>query len=137
MNKIILPLSIILFFIPNNILAQSQIDIQEILQKSIDFPQLRTYYHENLSGRKPLIIRNNEIPVEVNLFKFSEPVLFKTAEDIFVESIQAYLKIDLLEINDTSAKVILSYDIEGLRLSLVFQKENNHWIIKESDLSEK
>jgi hypothetical protein len=134
--KIILVFLGVLFLLHSPISAQSLEDIQAVLQTSIDFPALQTYFHEEEAGRTPLIIEKNEFVPEVQLEKFGQAVLFLSAEEIFITSQSAHIQINFLTINQATADVVFSYPIEGIRLSLSFIKEGETWEIQASQLTE-
>ncbi len=118
--------------------GQDILDKQIILQECIDLKELQQYYNENVEGRKPLIILNNGIiPTDLTLRKFGEPVQYMTAEILFFHGILAYLDFNKFEITSKHANIIFHYHIEGLTITLRFEKIKGKWTIKNRKLTEK
>lgn len=114
-------------------------DQQAIIQMSIDFDQLQQYYDvDENEERKPLVIHDDGIVSnKLILKKFGEPVVFMTKEEMFFHNISACLDFDTFEFTSKTAEVVFRYDVEGVRVSLTFEKLGDTWVITTKKLIEK
>lgn len=119
--------------------GQTNEDKQTIIQMSIDLDELQQYYHvDSEEGRKPLIIYyDGIIPSTLELTKFGESVHFMNKEELFFYNKKAYLDFDEFKVTPTRADIEFRYTIEGLTITLTFEKVDGAWEIKTRKLTEK
>lgn len=118
-------------------MAQTKTDIQTVIQMSIDMDELQPYFHSEKPGRKPLIIEDNGvISKDIELTKFGEPVKFMKKPDLFFTDTDAFLVFNTFEINPTTASVDFHYNVEGIKMTLDFEKKDGQWIVISKELSE-
>lgn len=85
----------------------------QLLGQVIEHPELQQYFHPEVAGRVPLVIKvNSGIVIGDGLTKFGEPVIVtstKPAKDAFL---------DVKEIihSDNSISFTIGYDIEGVSI---------------------
>ena len=115
-------------------------DICAILQLTIDLPNLQQYFHVTESpNRKPLrMVINDTIDTEcISLKKFSEPVVFKDKQSAITSRLP-YLEAKQIEFtqHNNSAKVIFTYDIEGINGTVRLKKKGGVWVLHDSRIVE-
>ena len=115
-------------------------DFKEIFQKALDFPDLQQYYHTDFdSTRKQVIIKHFGDANHNNLegvVKFDRQVIIKTEGEIKEEGIKNYFGLGDWVCGTNSVRMQLYYPIEGITLSLMFEKINNQWTITSNALWE-
>lgn len=117
--------------------AQSETDIQTVIQMSIDIEELQPYFHPEKEGRNPLVIEaNGVISSDLELVKFGVPVQFMQMKDLFFNNLDAFLEFDTFEISSTTATVLFRYYVEGIKIGLTFEKIDGEWMILTKKLSE-
>ena len=122
----------ILFLLTSLTFGQTMEDKQAVIQMSIDLPSLQPYYLQE----KPLIIANDGIvPTNLALTKYGEPVAFLLKTELFFLDEKAFLDFEKFEITPTQAAVVYRYDIKGLTISLIFEKNGGNWSIKTRTLT--
>lgn len=118
----------------------SPADFREIFQKALDFPDFQQYYHADVDQtRKQLVIKYFGDANHDNLLgvtKFDRQVLIKTEEEIIEERIKDYFVLGDWLCGTNSVRMQLEYPIEGVTLSLRFEKVNDVWGISSHALSE-
>lgn len=110
-------------------------DIQQISQLTIDLPKLQQYYHSDKPGRKPLYVVKNEVfKNDVSLTKFGEPVKFISADEAAKKKLPA-IEFTSIKINDKTATVEFRYAVEGIRGKAEF-KFTGKWEVVSSSIVE-
>ena len=118
-------------------IAQSYSDKKIVIQKCIDLEELQPYFHEDLEGRKPLIIFDNGVlPNTLKLTKFDEPVVFMTKLDMFTYGKIAYLHFTTFTISTEKAEVIFKYDVEGITVKVSLVKIGGVWEVESESIVE-
>lgn len=96
-------------------MAQSNLDKRLVIQKCIDLEELQPYFHEDVEGRKPLIISDYGIvPNTLKLSKFDEAVVFMTQSDMFTYGKIAHLHFTKFTISAEKAEVIFNLMLKEL-----------------------
>ncbi|HSK73697.1 MAG TPA: hypothetical protein VK892_18510 [Pyrinomonadaceae bacterium] len=110
-------------------------DVQQISQLTLDLPKLQQYYHSDKPGRKPLnIVKNEVLKDDVSLTKFGEPVKFISADEAAEKKIPA-IEFTSIKINDKTATVEFRYAVEGIRGKAEF-KFTDKWEVVSSSIVE-
>jgi hypothetical protein len=109
-----------------------------VLQKSIDYEKLQSYYHVATSAeRKPLYIVLNKIVVaKLGLTKFGEAVVFATCNELRLSK-KPYVEVTTADIFPKNAKIVFRYYVEGIEVTLDFVKEKELWRLSSGQLNEK
>jgi len=110
---------------------------QYLLQKMLDDSDLNKYFHVNVfPERAPLIVlTNNYIDEKIVLRKFDQPVVYmekKRADDVGA----VYLEISSLEVNNDKTVIKFRYRAEGIKGFVVFEEDNNDWILIDQEIIE-
>jgi len=113
-------------------------DIQQILQKSINLPQLQQYYHIDTNpNRSPLVIlTNDKFPKDLSIEKFEKKVLILSEDEIKKQN-KVYLEFSKIEIEENTALIEISYAIEGIACKIQFIKKYQEWSVKNATIIEK
>lgn len=111
---------------------------EAVLQAVIDSPELAHYYHEGTHPeRVPLVMLHNEhVPRTLHLKKFGKPVRILSEDEIRSEKVEAFLRVVSLEIEESQARVVAEYPIEGIRLTTTLKLVNDAWQAAETSLVE-
>lgn len=111
-------------------------DRTEIAQLALNYPPLQAYYHVNdAPGRKPLIIVKNTVLSEaLKLTQFGESVRFMMKAEAVNKP---YLEFTKFTVGADSAQVELEYPIEGIFVSLVFERRGGQWVVQSGSLKER
>lgn len=89
-------------------------DNSMVLQKVIEHPELQQYFHPEVSGRIPLVIKVNKgTEVSSDLEKFGQAVVITT--DTPQEG--AYLEVINLQHQDDRVEFEIQYEVEGLQIN--------------------
>lgn len=117
------------------------VDVQQILQKSIDIADFQPYLEKNkeLGCGKILTIRRNEfVPANLNLMKFGEAVNILEPAEVFMLCRKGrFLELKELSIGNNSALVsFLYHDEKGVSVEIKFQKNDTEWEIAHADIVE-
>ena len=128
---------IILFF--NISFGQSDRKVVEcIIQKSIDLKEVSQYFHDEVSGRVPLIILNNsKVLHDIKLYKFNKPVKILTEKEIKKQNVKAYLEFKYILTEKETASVSFMYNIEGMVAKIDFIEKNGKWEVSNIEVVEK
>lgn len=123
----------VLLMIATQAIANSVDDVRDILKLLLNAPQLAQYYHfDERPQRKPLLI-NNKTTTTIN----PEGV---TAVGETIKIIQGRdknaLEITELLVDNDKAKVVFSFQIEGLLGSADFSKHQGIWCLDVINVAE-
>jgi len=115
----------------------AKLDIQILVQMSIDLPDLQKYYHIDEDPlRSPLtIIKNSEITSKLKLQKFGSQVNIIDKEDLKKVNM-SYLEFEKIIIETDIANLNFNYPIEGIKVEVKCTKINNDWTIQEAKIVE-
>ena len=90
-----------------------------------------------LPERSPLIIvANDKITKDISIQKFGKEVLILQKKDL-KEMHKAYLEYTKMHILEYTARIEVTYPIEGILCKIEFVKNDQDWFIISSDISEK
>lgn len=112
------------------------LELQKIIQKAIDLPELQQYYHvSELPNRSPLIIYlNNNLYYNFELFKFGKRV--EIIKDIDAIKQKPHIKFNVINVTETIADLDFTYKVEGINVSMKLEKNNTNWIVINSKITE-
>lgn len=83
----------------------------QLLGKLLQHPEFESYLHPEAEGRKPVIIKVNDLAlVSGEIEKFGQPVVFTTDKP----SVEAYLEVDQIKHIDETIQFKVRYDVEGV-----------------------
>jgi hypothetical protein len=138
MKKIILLLAIVL---PIAIFAQSSIDINTVIQKTIDLHVLSSYFNESeKTGETPLIILNDDkIPNNLIVFKFNKRVKImtsaqlKTFKSMSKKNLDSYFIFEILHFTEESAIIKANFRrTDKVDINVNMEKKDSEWKITAS-----
>ncbi len=112
-------------------------DFCQILQLTIDLPELQQYFHvEKIPGRSPLRIAINDSNASCDsLMKFGEKVI------LFDKNVTHSPLFPILEISEINITVNLTtinfkYSPEGVKANAQFKKNEGKWALYNADIVE-
>lgn len=113
-------------------------DLQQITQIVIDLDKLGKYYHaDETPGRKPLvIIKNDVLKEELDIYKFGQPVKFLSRREVEGED-KPFFEFTKIEIRDRTALVEFRYPVEGIAGTVKLSKQSDKWNIETSQIVER
>jgi hypothetical protein len=115
-------------------------DFQEIYQLALDLPILQKYYHvERDSIQKQVVIKYFGEADHNNLtgvVKFGKQIRILSGEEIAKQKIANYFVLGDWVCGQQAVRMQLSYVGEGLTISYMFKKKDEHWEIISSQLWE-
>ena len=116
-------------------------DFKEIYQLALDLPNLQQYYHTDKEPeRKQVIIKyfgqanHNKLK---GVIKFGKQIKILTQKEINQRKIKNYFVLGNWDFEQNFGKMKLDYVGEGLTISYIFKKLNDHWSIIKNELTEK
>lgn len=116
-------------------------DFQDIFQMAIDLESLQQYYHIDAdSSRRQVVFQffgNAKHDKLKGVNKFGRQVIIMSEDEIKGKQIKSYFVVGDWVCFKNSVRLQLEYPIEGLIISYMFKKINNHWIIVNSNLAER
>lgn len=108
--------------------AQTQEDKQNVIQQCIDINDLQSYYHPTtIDGKQVLVILENDETEPLKLQQYGSPVKHYDMESLFAFNYKAFLKFKKITIRGNRAEVLMSYDIENVKVSVYFEKLEDKW----------
>jgi hypothetical protein len=119
--------------------GQTLEDQRVLIQLTIDLDELQQFYHiDEVEGRSPLIIFNDGVvPPTLELTKFGEEVEFMTTAELFFYNKAAFLDFERFDITPSQADIELNYSVEGLTITLSFEKIEGTWMVRSKQLVER
>lgn len=109
------------------IMGQSINDKQTLIQMCIDYSELQPL----LTTKTPLIISyNGIIPTDLQLSKFNQSVKFMTKEERFFNNRLDYIEFTQFQLSESSATIIMRYEIKNASFTLNFEKKEDKWVLK-------
>ena len=119
--------------------GQTLEDQRVLIQMTIDLDELQPYFHvDEVEGRSPLIIFNDGmVPPTLELTKFGEAVQFMTTAELFFYNKTAFLDFERFDITPSQADIELKYSVEGLTITLSFEKKEGTWRVRSKQLVER
>lgn len=141
MKKSIKLITVVLFlvFIQEIGMAQTSNDQSQVLQKCIDLTEIQQYYPQNADNSyKQLLILNFPVslPVNLNVSKFGQSVLFHTRAEIVADNPDAFIAFSTFSFTGNTASVV--FEISCNRLtgspksitgSVSLEKTAGNWIV--------
>jgi len=141
MKKSIKLITVVLFlvFIQEIGMAQTSNDQSQVLQKCLDLTEIQQYYPQNVDNSyKQLLILNFPVslPVNLNVSKFGQSVLFKTRAEIVADNPDAFIAFSTFSVIGNTASVV--FEISCNRLtgtpksingSIILEKTADNWIV--------
>jgi len=119
--------------LPNN-------ELREIIQLSINLPELQQYFHIELHPeRLPIKIKEFGKINATNLSgieKFGTEILILKNEEINQKEISDYLNIADWTLVGNHLRLQLNYLIEGITVNYMFERTDSKWKIKSTELWE-
>jgi len=114
------------------------VDHCEIIEKTINLPELQQYYHvSSFPERVPLIVLfNHPTGGCPELNKFESPVKISSPDKSNEFKNKPHIKINMEIVDSDNIKVFFSYIPEGIKGQLKLQKNNSHWAVSESKIVE-
>lgn len=108
------------------IIGQTINDKQTLIQMCIDYKELQPL----LTTKTPLIISyNGVIPTDLQLSKFNQSVKFMTKEERFFNNRLDYLEFTQFQLSESSATIIMRYEIKNASFTLNFEKKEGKWLL--------
>ncbi len=141
MKKSIKLITVVLFlvFIQEIGMAQTSNDQSQVLQKCLDLTEIQQYYPQNVDNSyKQLLILNFPVslPVNLNVSKFGQSVLFQTRAEILADNPDAFIAFSTFSITETTASVVfeISYNRltgspKSINGSVSLEKTAGNWIV--------
>jgi hypothetical protein len=141
MKKLFTSIFFMVLGLTMQLVAQSQSDLAQVLQKCIDLPELQQYYPLNSDGSiKPLYIMQYPISFSSDqvIEKAGGMVKFMTKSDIAENKVESYFMFRSLNINQNAADVNYNYfysynytskQFKMLSVILELQKTGPQWKI--------
>ena len=111
-------------------------EVEYLLQQSLDSKEMTSVFEKDTNLKhRPLIIQSYfEVKANsgIHLNKFGKQVVFKSEEEIANENIQAYIKIEKLNIASDYVTILLSYENFVSRSIISFKRDpiDNKWKVK-------
>ena len=115
-------------------------DIKTIAQLTLDLVKLKKYYHiDVLPERSPLVIFNNTmIDMEnIKLEKFGKGTVYVDKEGLKTYQDKAYFEFNSISIDNKKATIHFTYAIEGITGMVSFKKNNDTWVVFDSEIIER
>ncbi|MBT2559150.1 hypothetical protein J7E24_15270 [Hymenobacter sp. ISL-91] len=117
-------------------------DYKIVFQLAVDYPDLQKYYHTDTDTTRQNIVFVTHDFESINhgqlrgVIKFGRQVSIITEQKIKDRNIKSYFVIVSLLCNTNSIYLKLSYPIEGLMISYLFENINNKLVITSAELVE-
>jgi len=116
---------------------KSESDVQQIVQKVIDYQGLDAYFHVDVRPeRSPLIIMDNDLLRGIHLEKFGQQVQFMSRPDILKKR-KPYLAFSKINIQADEALLMFVYPAEGIAGEVHLEKQKNTWKVTAAKIVER
>ncbi|HET8865764.1 MAG TPA: hypothetical protein VFM80_08690 [Gracilimonas sp.] len=103
-------------------------DNTEIVQKALNIPEVRKYFHPEMKSRTPYyLLKTDYVDKGSELFIFGIPTTIIEEQNIRNEN---YIEITRFIKNNSEVKISYYYKIENIEVSAELKKVNGKWQVK-------
>jgi len=114
--------------------ANTDAQIQEVLQLVIDDEALNPYLRLEQSDRFPLRVATRNLPPGIELIKATKPVILVDEPEAEKKPVLVFTEVD---VKKDSASVRYRYDAEGIRGACTLERRDGRWVLKKSRVAER